>query len=148
MKNFIFISPNFPVNYWKFCSELKNNGLNVLGIGDQPYDELTEELKAQILAAETLVVVEDLYRPYRPKRRTRAIIAREKGLEGLANIISLQMTDQPLEVEAESYLSAEKGVDSIIKNDMKIGISCIPQYTVEKIEVDFSEEDARRFRLI
>ena len=54
--------------------------------------KLTEELKAQILAAETLVVVEDLYRPYRPKRRTRAIIAREKGLEGLANIISLQMT--------------------------------------------------------
>ena len=51
--------------------------------------KLTEELKAQILAAETLVVVEDLYRPYRPKRRTRAIIAREKGLEGLANIISL-----------------------------------------------------------
>lgn len=70
--------------------------------------KLTEELKAQILAAETLVVVEDLYRPYRPKRRTRAIIAREKGLEGLANIISLQMTDKPLEMEAESYLSAEK----------------------------------------
>ena len=45
MKNFIFISPNFPVNYWKFCCELKNNGLNVLGIGDQPYDELTDELK-------------------------------------------------------------------------------------------------------
>ncbi len=45
MKNFIFISPNFPVNYWKFCYELKNNGLNVLGIGDQPYDDLSEELK-------------------------------------------------------------------------------------------------------
>ena len=45
MKNFIFVSPNFPVNYWKFCCELKNNGMNVLGIGDQPYDELTEELK-------------------------------------------------------------------------------------------------------
>ena len=75
--------------------------------------KLTEELKAQILAAETLVVVEDLYRPYRPKRRTRAIIAREKGLEGLANIISLQMTDKPLEVEAESYLSAEKGVETV-----------------------------------
>ena len=75
--------------------------------------KLTEELKAQILAAETLVVVEDLYRPYRPKRRTRAIIAREKGLEGLANIISLQMTDKPLEMEAESYLSAEKGVETV-----------------------------------
>ena len=45
MKNFIFISPNFPTNYWKFCRELKNNGLNVLGIGDQPYDELTYDLK-------------------------------------------------------------------------------------------------------
>lgn len=45
MKNFIFISPNFPTNYWKFCRELKNNGLNVLGIGEQPYDELSQELK-------------------------------------------------------------------------------------------------------
>lgn len=45
MKNFIFISPNFPTNYWKFCKELKNNGLRVLGIGDQPYDELSNELK-------------------------------------------------------------------------------------------------------
>ena len=45
MKNFIFISPNFPTNYWQFCAELKNNGLNVLGIGDQPYDELSPELK-------------------------------------------------------------------------------------------------------
>lgn len=75
--------------------------------------KLTEELKAQILAAETLVVVEDLYRPYRPKRRTRAIIAREKGLEGLANIISLQMTEKPLEEEAQNYLSEEKGVETV-----------------------------------
>ena len=75
--------------------------------------KLTEELKQQIQAAETLVVVEDLYRPYRPKRRTRAIIAREKGLEGLANIISLQMTDKSLEEEAAAYLSEEKGVESI-----------------------------------
>lgn len=45
MNNFIFISPNFPTNYWQFCRELKNNGLNVLGIGDQPYDELSQELK-------------------------------------------------------------------------------------------------------
>ena len=44
MKNFIFISPNFPTNYWQFCKELKNNGLNVLGIGDAPYDELRQEL--------------------------------------------------------------------------------------------------------
>ncbi len=45
MKNFVFISPNFPTNYWKFCRELKNNGLNVLGIGDQPYDALSSDLK-------------------------------------------------------------------------------------------------------
>ena len=48
MKNFIFISPNFPKNYWQFCRELKNNGMNVLGIGDQPYDELMPELKASL----------------------------------------------------------------------------------------------------
>ena len=45
MKNFIFISPNFPTNYWQFCRELKNDGMNGLGIGDQPYDELKPELK-------------------------------------------------------------------------------------------------------
>ena len=48
MKNFIFISPNFPTNYWLFCRELKKNGLNVLGIGDQPYDQLAPELKASL----------------------------------------------------------------------------------------------------
>lgn len=48
MKNFIFISPNFPTNYWMFCKELKNNGMNVLGIGDQPYDELSNELKGSL----------------------------------------------------------------------------------------------------
>ena len=58
--------------------------------------KLTKELKAQILAAETLVVVEDLYRPYRPKRRTRATIAKEKGLDPLAEIISLQQFMRPV----------------------------------------------------
>jgi uncharacterized protein len=75
--------------------------------------KLTAELKAQILAAETLVVVEDLYRPYRPKRRTRATIAKEKGLEPLAAVIILQQTKVPLEKEAEKYLSEEKGVKSV-----------------------------------
>jgi Transcriptional accessory protein len=75
--------------------------------------KLTEELKTQILAATTLVVVEDLYRPYRPKRRTRATVAKEKGLEPLANLISLQMLTQPVEIEAEAYLSAEKGVETV-----------------------------------
>ncbi len=72
--------------------------------------KLTEELRKQILAAETLVVVEDLYRPYRPKRRTRAIIAKEKGLEPLATLILLQKLEMPLEEAAKPYVSAEKEV--------------------------------------
>ena len=75
--------------------------------------KLTEELKAQILAAETLVVVDDLYRPYRPKRRTRATIAKEKGLDGLAELIMAQETDKPIEQEAEAYLNAEKEVNTV-----------------------------------
>jgi Transcriptional accessory protein len=75
--------------------------------------KLTEELKVQILAAQTLVVVEDLYRPYRPKRRTRATVAKEKGLEPLATLISLQMLANPVEKEAEAYISEEKGVETI-----------------------------------
>lgn len=75
--------------------------------------KLTEELKAQILAATTQVVVEDLYRPYRPKRRTRATIAKEKGLEGLANIIYMQLTNAPITEEAKAYLSEEKEVHTI-----------------------------------
>ena len=75
--------------------------------------KLNAELKEQILEAQTLVVVEDLYRPYRPKRRTRATIAKEKGLEPLANIISLQMTKKPLEEEAQAFLSEEKEVTSV-----------------------------------
>lgn len=74
--------------------------------------KLTEELRAQIEAAQTLVVVEDLYRPYRPKRRTRAIIAKEKGLEPLANLILLQKTNRPLEEDAAVYIDEEKGVAS------------------------------------
>ncbi len=74
--------------------------------------KLTDELKKAIEAAQTQVAVDDLYRPYRPKRRTRAIIAKEKGLEGLANVILLQMTSQPLEEEAKNYLSEEKGVST------------------------------------
>ena len=75
--------------------------------------KLTEELKKQILEAETQVMLEDLYRPYRPKRRTRATIAKEKGLEGLANILLLQMTDKPMEEEAKAYLDIEKGVETV-----------------------------------
>lgn len=75
--------------------------------------KLTEELKSQIEAAQTLVVVDDLYRPYRPKRRTRATIAKEKGLEPLANLIRLQLTERPLEDEAQAFLDAEKEVHTV-----------------------------------
>lgn len=74
---------------------------------------LTEELKAKILAAETMVVVEDLYRPYRPKRKTRASVAKERGLEGLANIILAQETTKSLVEEAESYVNEEKEVKNV-----------------------------------
>ncbi|MDY4769670.1 MAG: Tex family protein [Lachnospiraceae bacterium] len=74
--------------------------------------KLTPELKAQIEAAETLVVVEDLYRPYRPKRRTRATIAKEKGLEPLANLIMLQMTKKTLKEEAQAFINPEKEVNT------------------------------------
>ncbi|CDD65410.1 putative uncharacterized protein [Firmicutes bacterium CAG:882] len=73
---------------------------------------LTDELKSQIEKAETMVAVEDLYRPYRPKRRTRATIAKEKGLEPLANIVLLQMTKEPLLKTAQEYVSDEKEVRS------------------------------------
>ncbi len=69
---------------------------------------LTEELREKILAAETLVVVEDLYRPYRPKRKTRASVAKEKGLGGLAELILAQELSGSLEEEAAKYISEEK----------------------------------------
>lgn len=74
--------------------------------------KLTEELREQILAAETQVAVDDLYRPYRPKRRTRATVAKEKGLEPLADIIMLQMLKTPLMEEAAKYTDPEKGVEN------------------------------------
>lgn len=73
-------------------------------------DKLTEELELQIKEAKTLVEVEDLYRPYRPKRRTRAMIAKEKGLEPLAQLILTQNPEISLTEEAKAYLSEEKEV--------------------------------------
>ena len=75
--------------------------------------KLTEELKKQILEAQTQVVVEDLYRPYRPKRRTRATIAKEKGLEPLSTLIMLQKTKESLEEAAKQYINEEKGVANV-----------------------------------
>ena len=100
---------NERLTYLRNLEDKKNQVLS--SIEDQ--GKLTEELKAQILAAQTLVVVEDLYRPYRPKRRTRATIAKEKGLEPLANIIMLQMTVKPIEEEAQDFVSEEKGVETV-----------------------------------
>ena len=65
MKNIIFISPNFPTNYWQFCQELKKNGMNVLGIGDQPYDELSGELKASLNEYYKVGTLEDYDQVYR-----------------------------------------------------------------------------------
>ena len=76
-------------------------------------DKLTEELEQAIRAAETLVAVEDLYRPYKQKRKTRASVAKEKGLEPLANIILLEQPGTDVEAEAAKYISEEKGVASV-----------------------------------
>ncbi|MCD8232685.1 MAG: RNA-binding transcriptional accessory protein [Clostridiales bacterium] len=94
------------LNYLRNLEERKQQVLSVI----EEQGNLTPELKKQIEAAETLVVVEDLYRLYRPKRRTRATIAKEKGLEPLATLILLQRIQQPLAKEAEAYLSEEKEV--------------------------------------
>ena len=94
------------LNYLRSLEEKKAQVLATI----EEQGKLTEELRAQIEAAQTLVTVEDLYRPYRPKRRTRATIAKEKGLEPLAQLILLQKTARPLEEEAQAYVSEEKGV--------------------------------------
>ena len=73
--------------------------------------KMTDELKAKIIAAETMVAIEDLYLPYRPKRKTRASVAREKGLEGLAEILLAQETTKPLAEEAAAFVDPEKGVN-------------------------------------
>lgn len=94
-----------------YLRNLEEKKSQVLGSIEEQ-GKLTEELKSQIIAAETLVVVEDLYRPYRPKRRTRATIAKEKGLEPLAALITLQDVKDPLLNLAEEYVDEEKGVKS------------------------------------
>lgn len=97
------------LNYLRNLEERKETVLASI----EEQGKLTEELKAQILAAETMVVVEDLYRPYKPKRRTRATIAKEKGLEPLANIITLQMLNTSLAEEAAKFIDPEKEVETV-----------------------------------
>ena len=97
---------NERLSYLRNLEDKKRQVLS--GIEEQ--GKLTEELKRKILEAKTMVVVEDLYRPYRPKRRTRALAAKERGLEPLADLILLQMTKEPLLKEAKAYISEEKGI--------------------------------------
>ena len=94
---------------WSICANLEEKKEQVISSIEEQ-GKMTEELRAQILAAQTQVAVEDLYRPYRPKRRTRATIAKEKGLEPLAALIMLQNAKEPLEKTAEAYVSEEKDV--------------------------------------
>lgn len=93
----------------KYLRNLEERKTTVIAAIEQQ-GKLTQELEKQIKEAATLVLVEDLYRPYKQKRRTRAIIAKEKGLEPLANIITLQMINTPLEEEAKNYINEEKEV--------------------------------------
>ena len=94
------------LTYLRNLEEKKNQVLSSI----EEQGKLTDELREQILAAKTLVVVEDLYRPYRPKRRTRATIAVEKGLQPFADLILAQETDKSLEEEAVAYIDPEKDV--------------------------------------
>lgn len=111
--------------------------------GIEEQGKMTEELSKAIQSAQTLVMLEDIYRPYRPKRRTRATIAKEKGLEPLADIIWLQMTKKPLEDEAAAYLSEEKGVGT---PEEAIAGAC--DILAERIsdEADYRTEIRRRTR--
>ncbi|MDO4303769.1 MAG: Tex family protein [Bacillota bacterium] len=94
------------LNYLRNLEEKKEQVIGSI----QEQGKLTDELREKILAAQTLVVVEDLYRPYRPKRKTRASVAKEKGLEGLAEYILKQDAAEPVENEAVKYINEEKEV--------------------------------------
>ncbi len=97
------------LNYLRALEEKKQQVLGSI----EEQGMLTEELREKIIAAETQVMVDDLYRPYRPKRKTRASVAKEKGLEPLAVYIKLQNAKTPVEQEAEKYVDAEKGVAAV-----------------------------------
>lgn len=96
------------LKYLRNLEERKEQVLSVI----REQDKLTPELEQKILAAATLVAVEDLYLPYRPKRKTRASIAKEKGLEPLADLLILQMLKEPALAAAEQFVSPEKGVEA------------------------------------
>ncbi|MBR3807335.1 MAG: RNA-binding transcriptional accessory protein, partial [Lachnospiraceae bacterium] len=94
------------LTYLRNLEDKKNQVLSSI----EEQGKLTDELKERILAAETLVVVEDLYRPYRPKKKTRASVAKEKGLEPLAEFILAQDATSEVMLEAANYVNEEKEV--------------------------------------
>ncbi len=97
------------LNYLRNLEDKKQSVIDT--IAEQ--GKLTDELKAGIEACETMVALEDIYRPYRPKRRTRATIAKEAGLEPLANIIFLQNPKKSMEEEAKAFLNEETGIKTV-----------------------------------
>lgn len=99
------------LNYLRNLEEKKEQVLKSI----EEQGKLTEELRERIVAAETMVVVEDLYRPYRPKRKTRASVAKEKGLDGLAQFILAQETTEPIETEAEKYIHEDEDEAKSVK---------------------------------
>lgn len=96
-------------------------------------EKLTKELEKKILNAKTMVEVEDLYRPYKQKRRTRATIAKEKGLEPLAHILLCQMTKRSMLEEANAYISEEKGVSSQ-KEALDMAMDIVAEYISDEAD--------------
>ncbi len=97
-----------------YLRNLEEKKAQVLGSIEEQ-GKLTDELRERIEAAQTMVVVEDLYRPYRPKRKTRAGVAKEKGLEPLAAFILAQETTEPIEAEAEKYVHEDEDEAKTVK---------------------------------
>ena len=97
------------LTYLRNLEEKKQTVINSI----EEQEKMTPELMAEIQAAETMVALDDIYRPYRPKRRTRATIAKEAGLEPLAEIILAQETKKSVEEEAGAFLNEEKGIDTV-----------------------------------
>ncbi|MDO4554744.1 MAG: Tex family protein [Lachnospiraceae bacterium] len=117
------------LKYLRNLEERKEQVLNTI----REQEKLTPELERQIENVQTLVALEDLYRPYRPKRRTRATIAKEKGLEPLATLIRLQMTNRPIEEDAKAFISEEKEI-----NDTNQAISMAMDIIAEEISEEAS----------
>lgn len=96
----------------EYLRNLESKKEQIIGSIDEQ-GKLTEDLIKEISKAQTLVELDDIYRPYKPKRHTRASMAKEKGLEPLANVILKQEINIPIEKEAENYLSTKLGVETV-----------------------------------